>query len=62
MVRIVSTSRKVSTEADQAHVPKHLITVGEALAILRSAAVSRGDVRAVRRALLEVLAALDEAE
>lgn len=51
----------IETRAACTNVPNRPITVAEALAALKAAAIGPADARAVRRALLEVLAALDEA-
>lgn len=52
----------IETQAACTNVPNHKITVAEALATLRAATTEQGDARMIRRALLEVLASLEEDE
>jgi hypothetical protein len=59
---LASASKSIETWFPCTNVPKPSLTVGEVLAALKAAAVTAGDARAIRRALLEVLAGLDEAE
>jgi hypothetical protein len=53
-------SKRIEMQAACTNVPKPTITVADALAALRAAAIGQGDARTLRRALLEVLAAMDD--
>jgi hypothetical protein len=52
----------IETQPARTNVPNHNVTVAEALAVLRLAITKQGDARWIRRALLEVLASLEEHE
>jgi hypothetical protein len=49
--------KTIETQADCTNVPKPILTVADVLAALRVGAKGQGDARALRRALLEALAA-----
>lgn len=52
-------SKEIETKVAYTDVPNRKITVAEALAALRLATTEHGDARMIRRALLEVLAAME---
>jgi hypothetical protein len=55
-------SKVIGTQVRCTNVPKRPVTVADALAALKAAALAPNDARVIRRTLLEVLAALEDAE
>jgi hypothetical protein len=53
-------SKAIETQVACTNVPNASVTVAEAVAILRALALALGETRAIRRTLLELLAALDD--
>jgi hypothetical protein len=55
-------SKIIDAQSACTNVPNGGVTVADALVALKNAAMAATDVRGIRRALLEVLAALDDDE
>jgi len=60
--RSADESKRIETQSACTNVPKPRVTVGDALAVLQTAAKRQGDARQLRRAVLEVLTAIDDPE